>query len=741
MAQTSFPFENVDTTETQFSQMFRNLNAGVNGTPAGTELKVTAGTGLAVSVAAGQAMVRGHYYISTAAEALTLTAANGSNPRIDAIVLTLDPTANSIILAKVDGTPAASPVAPTLTQTDAGVYQYLLATVLVPAAATVPSTITDTRGFMGSRFGLWSTAGRPTSPVQGQVGFNTTLSAAEGWNGSAWVLIGAAPNANAISNGDFSKWTRGTSFSITSGGWNNIADRWISYYYGGTLTVSKVAFTPGTAPVTGYEGDSFIRLNGSTGNVNIGYRIEDVRTFAGQTVTLSFWAKSASAQTLVMNSITQFLNPSTTAGQIVFANPSITTSWQRYTFTGTFPSLAGQTIGANSSLQWELKGAAGNALDLWGVQLEAGTTASDFKPAGGNKTLDTVTSGSAGFDGVLVSTGSSTNPSGSGTPAWAGFDVAGKNKIINGGFDFWQRGTSVTNPASGNYLADRWAYYADGTGATKTISQQTFTPGAAPIAGYESAYFYRFNQSVAGSGGTYQIIAQRIEDVRTFAGQTVTLSFFAKAVAGLSFPSAITLSQNFGSGGSGAVSTNLGTPTLTTSWQRFSYTVTLPSISGKTIAVNSTLDLNFFLPVNVTQTIDIWGVQLEAGSVATPFSRAGGTLQGELAACQRYYQRQPATTTFCNFAYGIGFSTTQVFHTVPLKTTMRVAPTSIDTASLRSQDTVNGVAITSLSLDAQSTENMAIINAVHASGITQFRPYFLSANGTTSAYVGFSAEL
>lgn len=197
MAQTSWPFENIDTTETQFSQMFRNFASGVNGSPAGTELKVSAGTGLQVSVALGQAMVRGHYYVSTAAELLTISTANPTNPRIDSIVLTLDPSANSIVLAVVAGTPAVSPVAPTLTQTDAGVYQMELAQVAVAAGAGTVGTITDKRNFIGSRFGLWSTAGRPTSPYTGQAGFNTTIPEPEYWNGSAWTSFSAAPSSIA----------------------------------------------------------------------------------------------------------------------------------------------------------------------------------------------------------------------------------------------------------------------------------------------------------------------------------------------------------------------------------------------------------------------------------------------------------------------------------------------------------------------------------------------------------------
>jgi hypothetical protein len=111
--------------------------------------------------------------------------------------------------------------------------------------------------------------------------------------------------------------------------------------------------------------------------------------------------------------------------------------------------------------------------------------------------------------------------------------------------------------------------------------------------------------------------------------------------------------QNFGSGGSSTVqSTVFPAPALTTSWQRFTYTFTLPSISGKTIGTGSCLI--FYIRNGGTASganLDIWGAQLEAGSVATAFQTATGTIQGELAACQRYYTKtynlatSPATVT------------------------------------------------------------------------------------------------
>lgn len=152
MAQTSWPFESVDTTETQFSQMFRNIGEGVKGSSATTDLKPFGdSTGLQVKVPAGQALVRGIYYVSTATETLAITAAHATLARIDSVVLELDPSANSILLKVLPGTAASTPVAPTLTQTDAGIFQQLLATVAVAAAATsiAAGNVTDARVFLG----------------------------------------------------------------------------------------------------------------------------------------------------------------------------------------------------------------------------------------------------------------------------------------------------------------------------------------------------------------------------------------------------------------------------------------------------------------------------------------------------------------------------------------------------------------------------------------------------------------
>jgi hypothetical protein len=250
--------------------------------------------------------------------------------------------------------------------------------------------------------------------------------------------------------------------------------------------------------------------------------------------------------------------------------------------------------------------------------------------------------------------------------------AAAKNKIINSNFANWQRGTTLTYTSSGlNYLADRFFSWTIGT-CNVTVSQQTFTPGTAPVAGYEGQYFMR-NAVTSLSGQSIQAVGQRIEDVRTLAGQTATFSFWAKADSNRTYTTRFI--QNFGSGGSSEVSISGGSHSVTTSWQRFSVTVSIASVSGKTIGTSSYLQPLLDGPTNTANTLDTWGWQLEAGSFATPFQTATGTIQGELAACQRYL---PAITGQAGeFATGFAYSTTKALFPIVFKVQPRVPPTGI----------------------------------------------------------------
>jgi hypothetical protein len=199
MAQSSFPFENTDVSETQFSQMFRNIGEGVKGSSAGTELKPFGdSSGMQVKVPAGQALVRGIYYVSTATETLAVSAAHATLGRIDSVVLELDPSANSILLKVLTGTAASTPVAPSLTQTDAGIWQQLLATVSVAAASTTVAAgaVTDARSFLGAVSVAWSAiTGKPTSYSSAII---TTVSADKSAN---YTLVSGDKNTFIRSTG------------------------------------------------------------------------------------------------------------------------------------------------------------------------------------------------------------------------------------------------------------------------------------------------------------------------------------------------------------------------------------------------------------------------------------------------------------------------------------------------------------------------------------------------------------
>jgi hypothetical protein len=317
--------------------------------------------------------------------------------------------------------------------------------------------------------------------------------------------------------------------------------------------------------------------------------------------------------------------------------------------------------------------------------------------------------------------------------------AAGKNKIINGDFGIWQRGTSFS--ASG-YTADRFYF---GRGSTTTVSRQTFTAGTAPVSGYEGTFFARIQRTAGSSGDSF---AQPIEDVRTFAGQVVTVSFWAKAAAAVTLGQ-VYLEQNFGSGGSGSVvAGSSGGLAITTSWQRFTFNVTVPSILGKTIGTSSYLQTIFDLTggMGTSFTLDLWGVQIEAGSVATAFQTATGTLQGELAACQRYYYRQTASGAYANFGLGIAYNTTQAYIYVIPPVTMRVSPTAIDYSSLAGQASP-GSAISAIGAGltintfGSSPSQTTLTATVTAATFVNGSPAALVAANAPAGFVGLSAEL
>jgi hypothetical protein len=259
-----------------------------------------------------------------------------------------------------------------------------------------------------------------------------------------------------------------------------------------------------------------------------------------------------------------------------------------------------------------------------------------------------------------------------------------RNAIINGDFQINQR--AFTSTTGSVYGFDRWiSLNNDGT---TTYSAQTFTPGNA-ITGYEPTNFARLVTSGQTTSGAYSILQQRIEDVRTFAGQTITISFWAKAGSGTPTV-AIEMEQVFGSGGSPSapVQATATKVTLSTSWVRYTATVTIPSISGKTIGTSantSYIQLNLWVSSGSvytprttmgiqSNTFDFWGVQVERGAVATPFEQR--PIGMEMILAQRYFEFSNGLTQVIGGG-NTGFGGNTYFSWTPYTVEKRVALTVV----------------------------------------------------------------
>src|SRR6202012_1387550 len=104
-----------------------------------------------------------------------------------------------------------------------------------------------------------------------------------------------------------------------------------------------------------------------------------------------------------------------------------------------------------------------------------------------------------------------------------------KNKIINGTLDNWQRETAATLAVPSGallYWADRFATQCVGSSAV--VSKQTFATGQTDVPGNPKFYHRTVVTSVAGVGSA-AFTVQRIESLARYAGQTLTVSFYAKA--------------------------------------------------------------------------------------------------------------------------------------------------------------------------------------------------------------------
>jgi len=302
-----------------------------------------------------------------------------------------------------------------------------------------------------------------------------------------------------------------------------------------------------------------------------------------------------------------------------------------------------------------------------------------------------------------------------------------RNAIINGGFDIWQRGTGSFSGVSG-YCADRWNL----TSANNSnVQRVTLAVGSTSTYGAQ----------ISATNATNNLeLAQGLEDsiLNALRGQTVILSFYAYASTGTQ--SVISYVQKNSTanvvGGAGWSTVGSTTHSVTTTPQRF----TMPALvipADSTSAGLRILIATTSLPNG--GNVVVYNVQLEAGSVATPFSRAGGTLQGELAACQRYYQRVYSAGSYGFLHTGGGVQTTKIRGMFPLKTTLRAAPTSLEAVGIYADNGATVTAPNATVFFTQATDAVAI-EYQFTSGIVAGFSYGITGQ-TSSSYLAVSSEL
>lgn len=245
-----------------------------------------------------------------------------------------------------------------------------------------------------------------------------------------------------------------------------------------------------------------------------------------------------------------------------------------------------------------------------------------------------------------------------------------RNKLINGSMNVYQRG-SVAATTSGAYTLDRWVVTP--TGATVTVTQSTATVPTN----------FTASLNVAGAASVTNVSAyQRIESLNCqelTSSSKVTVSGYIYQSTGSAVTTATvalvtpTASDNYASTTSAATTYTIPSFASAT-WTYFSNTFTLTT--GCTNGLQLTIALGTGL---TTGSFNLTGVQLEVGSVATPYERQ--IYSDQLAQCQRYLPYF-SYASGSNPYFGAGMvtslsSNTTAWFTVQFPVTPRVPPTGM----------------------------------------------------------------
>jgi hypothetical protein len=330
---------------------------------------------------------------------------------------------------------------------------------------------------------------------------------------------------------------------------------------------------------------------------------------------------------------------------------------------------------------------------------------------------------------------------------YQGSMAAGKNLFINGGFDIWQRGITFSiGASSGTYTADRYLGYRSSAVTGMTVSRST----DAPTGFTYSAKVQRDSGVITTNNLNFR---QAIESQQSkyLAGKTVVVSFYAKAGANYSSASNALLATLYSGTGTdqspGAMTTWTGvtnvvntTFNITASWVRYSMTGTLAS------TVNQ-IGITFAnTPVGTAGADDsyfITGLQIEEGAVATPFTMSGGTLQGEIAACQRYYVRYTVTSTIPIGVTGGSLTTTIAQSQFQMPVKMRTTPSAVDSANIDLLNYTTNTAFNGGTLTIPAgNEDTVMVRYTHGSAVlTAGQVTGFRGQSSVTSFIGLNAEL
>jgi len=341
-----------------------------------------------------------------------------------------------------------------------------------------------------------------------------------------------------------------------------------------------------------------------------------------------------------------------------------------------------------------------------------------------------------------------------------GINRGRKSIITNGSMNVAQRGTSSAGLGADatTYLLDRWAFGTGGTAGRLTMSQDS--NGPAGFANSLKLDCTTADTSIAAGEQSYLIYKFEGQDLQqlkkgTSSAESMTLSFYVKGNAAATYTAEFyDADNNRQNGQTFSVTTSWNKVTLTyapdttgaynddnaLSLYLFIWIHTGTTMSGGTFTSNSwagSVNANRVSSSNTSffdstaRTLNITGVQLEAGSVATDFEhRSYGE---ELALCQRYYQK---TAT----ASGVVSTSSIVYLAVQLMTEMRTVPTW----SLSSPMQINDVGVNSTQSSSNitaynSTTNGTFANLGNFSGLTAYRGCV--TRQSTGSYIIADAEL